>query len=108
MQRGKRPVHWMESAWEAGGCFGWARAVKRGHGSGPDDRKAPPPHFLLDLREKLRLNRSADRYRVLLDGKTRPDHVGRTVAGSLRVGIGDALVYFATKKSTSYPNRAIH
>ena len=71
--------------------FGWARAVRSGHGSGPNSREAP--HDVFGLREKTCPDRPTDRYKPALDG-----FYARTDAGGLRVGIGDALIIMLMQK----------
>ena len=89
---GKREK-WKERKWEDGGhgVLG-GQGVSESYMSVVRNPANPPsPQFVTGLRKKVCLDCSADRYRTVLDGTTRPDHVVLTYAGSLRVRVEDAL-----------------
>ena len=54
-------------------------------------RTPAKPTRVSGLREKARPNRPVDRWGTVFDGKTCSDRTVRTVAGSTRVDVGDAL-----------------
>ena len=68
--------------------FWVARVVESLRGSGTDARKA---HQFVPVCEKnTHPNRPVDRYKIMLDDRTRLNHTFLTVAGNLKVGVEDA------------------
>ena len=53
---------------------------------------AKPPTLCLRFALKTHPDRPADRYKTALDGKARPYRAVQTVAGGLRVGVGDDFI----------------